>query len=260
MMPLRIYLVAGCNGGSGRSLTAALLTYGLHLQERRTLLVRQTYAGSVSAIDPIGTTLPVPCCELSLPRPYDLPADLTAGLATTINDADARFVNAMTDHATAKIGPDGDVVVDLCCHDRACNAATICGAAVILVPARASVLEIDWAVRSFSHIRDIQRCRDTLIPTLLAPIAPNDERARQMALLGAMLRECDSEDDHVPGEPADVMVEVPFLDGASLTALLIERPIWRDPHLIERCRTFAAAVAVRTDAFTKVLPENADDL
>lgn len=259
-MPLRIYLVAGCNGGSGRSLTAALLAYGLHLQARRTLLVRQTYAGSVSAIDPIGATLPLPCNKLVLPAPYELPTDLAAGLATTIHDSDARFVTALTNHATAEIGPDGDVVVDLCCHDRACNAATISDAAVILVPARASVPEIDWAVRSFSHIRDIQRCSDTPIPTLLAPIAPDDERARQMALLGALLRECDTEHDLVPGEPADLMVEVPFLDGAFLTALLIERSIWRDPHLTERCHTFAAAATARADAFMTVLSENADDL
>lgn len=259
-MTLRIHLVAGFNGGSGRSLTAGLLAYGLHLHGRRTLLVRQTYAGSVSASDPIGATLPLPCNELLLPAPYELPADLAAGLATTIHDADARFMIALTNHATAEIGPDGDVVVDLCCHDRACNAATICGAAVILMPARASVPEIDWAVRSFSHIRDIQRCRDTSIPTLLAPIAPDDERARQMTLLRAMLRECNSEHDVVPGEPANVMVEVPFLDDAALTALLIERPIWRDPQLTERCRVFAAAVAARAAASMTMLPEDADDL
>lgn len=167
---------------------------------------------------------------------------------------------ALRNQATAEIGPDGDVVVDLCCHDRACNAATISDAAVILVPARASVPEIDWAVRSFSHIRDIQRCRDISVPTLLAPIAPDDERACQMALLGAMVRECDPEHDLVPAEPADAMVEAPFLDSASLTALLIERPIWRDPQLTERCRTFAAAVAARADAFMTLLSENADDL
>ncbi|RJF76397.1 hypothetical protein D4Q52_06685 [Rhodopseudomonas palustris] len=259
-MPLRIYLVAGFNGGSGRSLTAALLAYGLQRHGRRPLLVRQTYAGSVSATDPIGATLPVPCSRLVLPAPYELPADLTAGLATTIHDTDARFMIALRNQATAETGPDGDVVVDLCCHDRACNAATISDAAVILVPARASVLEIDWAVRSFSHIRDIQRCRDTPIPTLLAPIASDDERARQMALLGAMLRECDPEHHLVQGEPADVMVEAPFLDGASLTALLIERPIWRDPQLTDRCRAFAAAVAARADAFMTVSMGDADDL
>ncbi len=254
-MALRIYLVAGFNGGAGRSLTAALLAYGLHLHSRRTLLVRQSYAGSVSAIDPIGATLPLPCCELSLPRPYELPADLTAGLATTIHDADARFMTALTNHATAEIGPDGDVVVDLCCHDRACNAATISDAAVILVPARASMLEIDWAFRGFSHIRDTQRYRETQVPTLLAVIAPDSERDRQMALLGAMLRDCDPERDLMPGEPAEVMVQVPFLDGARLTSLLIGRPIWRDPQLIERCRAFAAAVAVRADAVPLALPQ-----
>lgn len=68
-MTLRIHVVAGCNGGSGRTLTAALLAYGLHLQGSRTMLVRQTYAGSVSAIDPIGATLPVPCSRLVLPAP-----------------------------------------------------------------------------------------------------------------------------------------------------------------------------------------------
>lgn len=171
-MPLRIHLVAGFHGGSGRSLTAALLAYGLHLQGRRTMLVRQTYAGCVTAIDPIGATLPMPCCALPLPRPYELPADLTAGLATTIHDADGRFMTALTNLAVAEISADGDVVVDLCCHERACNAATIRGAAVILVPVRTSVAEIDWAIRSFSHILETQRCPDTPVATLLAAIAP----------------------------------------------------------------------------------------
>jgi len=260
VMALRIHLVAGFNGGSGRSLTAAMLAYGLHIQTRRTMLVRQTYEGSVSTTDPIGATLPLPCSDLLLPAAYELPADLAPGLATTIHDADGRFMTALTNHATAEIGADGDVVVDLCCHERACNAATIRDAAVILVPARASVPEIDWAARSFSHIRDTQRYRDTPIPTLLATIAPEDERASQMALLGAMLRDCDPECNLVPGEPAEVMVEVPFLDGASLTALLIERPIWRDPQLIERCRTFAAAVGIRAYPLLTVLTEEADDL
>ncbi|ABD07762.1 hypothetical protein RPB_3061 [Rhodopseudomonas palustris HaA2] len=259
-MPLRVHLVAGFNGGSGRTLTAALLAYGFHLQARRTLLVRQTYAGSVSAIDPIGATLPLPCCELSLPKPYELPADLTAGLATTIHDADGRFMTALTDLATAEIGADGDVVVDLCCHERACNAATIRYGAVILVPVRASVLEIDWAVRSFSHILDSQRYRDTPVPTLLAAIAPDSERAGQTAFLSGMLRDFDPEREFVPDEPREVIVEVPFLDGASLTALLIERPIWQDPTLFERCRIFAAAVALHADACMTVPTEDADDL
>lgn len=260
VMTLRIHLVAGCNGGSGRSLTAALLAYGLQLHDRRTLLVRQTYAGSVSATDPIGATLPVPCHGLLLPAPYELPADLAAELATTIHDADGRFVATLTNRATAEIGTDGDVVVDLCCHDRACNSATIRGAAAILIPARASVPEIDWAVRGFGHIRETQHSPDSPVPTLLAAIAPDSERGRQVALLGAMLRDCDPEHDLVPGELADVIVDVPFLDDAALTALLFERSIWNDPQLIERCHTFAAAVAARADAFMTVPMEDADDL
>ncbi|MBB5045947.1 hypothetical protein HNR60_000682 [Rhodopseudomonas rhenobacensis] len=259
-MVLRIYLVGGFNGGSGRTLTAALLAYGLHLQAHPTMLVRQTYEGSVSTIDPIETTLPLPCCDLMLPAPYQLPADLTAGLVTTIHGADARFTMALMERATAEIGSDGDVVVDLCCHERALNAAAIRDAAVILVPARASVPEIDWAVRSISYIRDTQRYRNTPVATLLATIAPESERVRQMALLGGMLRDCDPERDLIPGEPADIVVDVPFLDAASLTALLDERPIWRDPQLIERCRAFAAAVAVRADRCMTMLTEDADDL
>lgn len=259
-MPLRFHLVAGCNGGSGRILTAALLAYGLHLHRRRTLLVRQTYAGSVSAIDPIGATLPLPCCELLLPRPYELPPDLTAGLVTTIHDADARFMAALTNHATAEFGPDGDVAVDLCCHDRACNAATMRGAAVIIVPVRTSVPEIDWAFRSFSHFRDKQRKRRTPVPTLLAVIASDRERDHQMALLDAMLRESDPNRELMPAEPAELIVEVPFLDAAALTALLFEHSIWQDPQLIERCRAFAAAVVPHADALMARKTEDANDL
>uniref|UniRef100_Q07SK5 CobQ/CobB/MinD/ParA nucleotide binding domain-containing protein n=1 Tax=Rhodopseudomonas palustris (strain BisA53) TaxID=316055 RepID=Q07SK5_RHOP5 len=259
-MALQIYLVAGSNGGSGRSLTAAVLAYGLHLQARRTMLVRQTYDGLVSTIDPIETTLPLPCCELMLPARYELPGDLSAGLAMTIHGADSRFMAALTELAVAEVGSDGDVVVDLCCHERACNAPAIRDAAVILVPVRTSVFEIDWAVRSFAYIRDTQRYRDTPVPTLLATIAPECERARQMALLAGLLRDCDPDRDLLPGEPAEIVVEVPFLDEATLTALLDERPIWQTPNLIERCRAFAAAVAVRADAFATMLAEDADGL
>lgn len=64
-----------------------------------------------------------------------------------------------------------------------------------------------------------------------------------------MLRDFDPKGELVRGEPADVMVAVPFLDGAALTALLFERSIWKDPRLIERCHIFAAAVALHADAF-----------
>jgi hypothetical protein len=259
-MALQIYLVGGFNGGSGRTLSAALLAYGLHLQARRTMLVRQTYEGLVATIDPIATTLPLPCCDLMLPAPYVLPPDLTAGLVMTIDGADTRFMSALTKLALAEIGSEGDVVVDLCCNERALNAAAIRDAAVILVPVRTAVCELDWAVRSFSYICDTQRYRDTMVPTLLTTIAPDSERARQMELLAGMLRDCDPDRDLLPGEPSDIVVEVPFLDEATLTALLDESPIWQDPHLIERCRAFAAAVNVRADGVMTMLAEAADDL
>ncbi|MFC0242637.1 hypothetical protein [Rhodopseudomonas telluris] len=259
-MPLRIHLVAGFHGGSGRSLTAALLAYGLHLQARRTLLVRQTYDGSVSAIDPVGATLPFPCTSLLLHPPFELTTGVSIKLAAAINQADARFLIALKHLAIAEVGADGDVVVDLCCHDRACNRATMRGAAVIIVPVRTSVLEIDWAFRSFSHFRDKQRKRRTPVPTLLAAIAPDRERDHQKALLDAMLRESDPERELMPAEPADLIEEVPFLDSAALTALLFERSIWQDPQLMERCRAFAAAVAVHADAYVTRMKGDADDL
>ncbi|KPF95518.1 hypothetical protein IP86_19075 [Rhodopseudomonas sp. AAP120] len=259
-MALRIYLLAGVNGGSGRSLTAALLAYGLHLQGRRTLLVRQTYAGSVAAIDPVGATLPVPCSSLMLQPPFELTAGVSIRLAAAINQADARFIIAVKHLAIAEVGADGDVVVDLCCHDRACNRATMRGAAVIIVPVRTSVLEIDWAFRGFSHFRETQRKRSTPVPTLLAAIAPDRERDPRRALLDAMLRESDPERELMPAEPADLIEEVPFLDAAALTALLFERSIWQDPQLMERCRAFAAAVAVHADAHVTRVTGDANDL
>lgn len=260
MMAPRIYLLAGFNGGSGRSLAAALLAYGLHLLGRRTMLVRQTYAGSVAAIDPVGTTLPVPCTSLMLQPPFELTASMSIKLATAINQADARFLIALKHLAIAEVGADGDVVVDLCCHDRACNAATARGAAVIIVPVRTSVLEIDWAFRGFSHFRETQRKRRTPVPALLAVIAPDRERDHQRTLLDAMLRESDPKHELVPAEPTDLIMEVPFLDAAALTGLLFERSIWQDPQLIERCRAFAAAVAVRADACMARKMEDANDL
>jgi hypothetical protein len=259
-MTVQIYLVAGLNGGAGRSLTAALLAYGLHLQDRPTILVRQTCAGLLSTIDPLEATLPVPCRELMLPAPYALPFDLSAGLATMIHGADARFVTALQEMAMAEVGKDGDVVVDLCCDERALNAATMRDAAMVLMPARASILEIDWAVRTFARARDIQRYRDVAVPTLLATIVPESGRARQMDMLGRMLRDCDPDRDLLPGEPSEVVVEVPFLDEAALLALFDERPIWQDPLLSARCRAFATAAADRADAFMFMLAEDDDDL
>ncbi|MGX7743379.1 hypothetical protein [Rhodopseudomonas parapalustris] len=259
-MGLRIYLLAGFNGGSGRGLTAALLANGLYLQGRRTMLVRQTYAGSVAAIDPVGATLPAHCTSLMLQPPFELTAGVSIKLATAINQADARFLIALKHLAIAEVGADGDVVVDLCCHDRACNRATMRGAAVIIVPVRTSVLEIDWAFRSFSHFRDKQRKRRTPVPTLLAAIAPDRERDHQRALLEAMLRESDPNREAAPSEPVDLIVEVPFLDSSCLTALLFEHAIWRDPQLMERCRAFAAAVAVHADAYVTRMKGDADDL
>ncbi len=259
-MTLQIYLVAGLNGGSGRSLTAALLAYGLHVQDRPTILVRQTCAGLLSTIDPLEATLPVPCRELMLPAPYALPSDLSVGLATIIHGADARFVTALHEMAMAEVGKDGNVVVDLCCDERALNAGTMRDASMVLIPARASVLEIDRAVRTFARARDIQRYRDVALPTLLATIVPERGRARQMEVLGRMLRDCDPERDLLRGEPSEVVVEVPFFDETALMALFDERPIWQDPLLIAQCCAFATAAGDRADGYTTMLAELDDDL
>jgi hypothetical protein len=84
-MTIQIHLVGGLAGGAGRSLTAALLAVGLHLHGRKVLLVRQTYDGAVTMLDPIESTLPLPCCTLMLPTPYVLPAELKAGMTAMIH-------------------------------------------------------------------------------------------------------------------------------------------------------------------------------
>jgi hypothetical protein len=259
-MTMQIYLVAGLNGGAGRSLTAALLAYGLHLQDRPTILVRQTCAGRLTTIDPLEATLPVPCRDLMLPAPYLLPPDLSTGLAIMIHGADARFVTALHEMAMTEVGNDGNVVVDLCCDERALSAATMRDASMVLIPARASVLEVDWAVRTFARARDIQRYRDVAVPTLLATIVPESGRARQMDVLGQMLRDCDPDRDLLPGEPSEAVVEVPYLDETILMALFDERPAWQDPLLSAQCRAFAMAAAVQADAFMTRLLEDEGDL
>jgi hypothetical protein len=257
-MVMRICLVAGYNGGAGRSLTAALLANGLHLQDGRTMLVRQTCEGFVSTIDPIETTLPLPCSDLMLPAPYALPSDLPGGMMAMIHGADGRFMTALHDMAMSEVGSHGNVVVDLCCHERALNAASMRDAAVILLPARSSVFEVDWSVRSFARACDIQRYRDARVPTLFASIVPESGRVRQLELFGQMLRACDPDHELLPCEPSEVVVEVPFLDDATLLSLFDERSIWQDPPLMEHCRAFATAVTVRADAFMTMLAEDAD--
>ena len=258
-MTIQLHLVGGLHGGAGRSLTAALFAVGLHLHGRKVLLLRQTCDGAVVLLDPIESTLPLPCCTLMLPPPYVLPADLNAGTATMIHQSDDRFLSAVHRLAEAEVGDDADVVVDLCCHERALNAATVHQAALVLVPVRSSVLEIDGAVRGFSHVRHAQRYRNCVAPVVLATITPDDQRADQRTLLGSLLRDCDPERDLLPGEPSELMVEAPFLDEGILLNLFDERPIWRAPDLMARCLAFATAAMAGAEAFRRMMAEHADD-
>lgn len=259
-MPVRIHLVGSLTGGAGRSLTAALLAVGLQLHGRKVLLIRQTYDGAVVLFDPIDSTLPLPCLALGLPAPYSLPADLNAGTMAMIHQGDDRFMEALHRRAMAEVGDGADVVVDLCCHERALNAAAVHDAALILLPVRTSVLEIDAAVRTFAHLRHVQRYRSCIAPVLLATIAPDQQRASQRALLGDLLRDCDPERDLLPGEPSDLMIDTPYLDEASLLNLFDERPIWQTPDLMAHCRAFAAAAMAGAEVFHVMMAEQADDL
>lgn len=258
-MTTRIFLVAGYNGGSGRSLTAALLAYGLH-QDLPTILVRQTSSDHVSTIEAIEATLPLPCFELMLPAPYVLPSDLTIGMTTMIHNADPRFMTALREVAMAEVGNEGNVVVDLTSNLRALNASAMCDADMVLIPVRASVFAVDWAVRSFARARDIQRYRDVAIPTLFATIVSASGRDHQMKLLEVMMRACDPYREVLPGELSDVAVEVPFLDETTLLSLFDENTIWHDPQLKAQCRAFAVAAAARADGFIGMLAETEDDL
>ncbi|MBN9042457.1 MAG: hypothetical protein BGP05_14500 [Rhizobiales bacterium 62-47] len=259
-MTVQMHLIGGLNGGGGRSLTAALLAAGLHLHGRKVLLIRQTYDGAVAMLDPIESTLPLPCCTLMLPMPYVLPAELNAGTTAMIHQNDDRFIIAVHRLAEAEVGDDdADVVIDLCCHERALNAATVHEAALILLPVRASALEIDAAVRGFTHVQHVQRYRSFSAPVLLATIAPDDQRVGQRTLLGSLLRDCDPERDLLPGEPSKLMIDVPFLDNASLLNLIDERPIWRDPDLMAHCRAFATATMAGAEAYVGMMAEHADD-
>jgi hypothetical protein len=259
-MTLQIYLVGGLNGGAGRSLTAALLAHGLHLQGRPTMLVQQTCEGLVSGIDALATTLPFPCCQLALPVPYELPVDLGPGLRMMVERMDARFMDALQHLALEQVGDDADVVVDLCINERAFNTVAIREATMLVLPVRTSPPEIEWAVRSFARARDIQRYRELVTPTLLATIAPEAQRNRQQGLLRQLLRDCDPDRDLLPGDPSQVMVDAPYLDEATLIELLDERPIWDRADLVARCRTFAEAVAAQADAFLIMMEQANDDL
>jgi cellulose biosynthesis protein BcsQ len=259
-MTIQIHLVGGLNGGAGRSLTAALLALGLHLHGRKVLLVRQTYDGAVALLDPIESTLPLVCCTLMLPVPYVLPADLNVGMTAMIHNSDGRFMTELEHLAMAEVGDDADVVVDLYCHERALNAAAVHVAALVLVPVRTSACEIDGAVRTFSHVRHIQHYRSGVAPVLLATIARDAERTSQRTLLGSLLRDCDPYRDLLPGEPSELMIDVPFLDESILLNLIDERPIWRDPGLMARCRAFAKATMAGAEAFHRMLAEHDDDI
>lgn len=258
-MTQRIYLVGGLNGGAGRSLTAALLAYGLHLQGRPTLLVQQTCEGFVSEIEALAVTLPLPCCQLALPIPYALPDEFSPGMRMMVERMDARFIDALHHLACEQVGDDAEVVVDLCNNERSLNTAAIREATMLVLPVRTSPPEIEWAVRSFTRARDIQRYREFVTPTLLATIAPETQRNRQRDLLSRLLRDCDPDHDLLPGDPSQMMVEAPYIDEATLVEILDERRIWDRAGLVTRCRAFAEAATAQADAFLAMLDEAADE-
>jgi hypothetical protein len=105
----------------------------------------------------------------------------------------------------------------------------------------------------------VQRYQSYVAPVLLATIAPHDRRAGQRDLLGNLLRDCDPDRDLLPGEPAELMIDAPFLDESILLDLIDERPIWRDPGLMARCRAFATAAMAGAEAFHSMLAERDDD-
>lgn len=258
-MTQRIYLVGGLNGGAGRSLTAALLAHGLHLQGRPTLLVQQTCEGMVSEIHALSTTLPLPCCQLALPAPYDFPEDLSPGLRMMAERMDDRFPDALHHLAVEEVGEDADVVVDLCSNLRSINTALLREAELLVLPVRSAPLEIDGAVRTFAHVRDIQRYRPMVTPTLLATIAPEAQRSPHRDLLAGLLRDCDPDCDLLPGDPMQVMVDAPYLDELTQMALCDERRIWDWADLGMRCRIFAETLTAKADAFLDMRDEAHDE-
>ncbi len=258
-MTQRIYLVGGLNGGAGRSLTAALLAYGLHLQDRPTLLVQQTSEGLVSGIEALAVTLPLPCCQLALPAPYALPNEFSPGMRMMVERMDARFIDALHHLAFEQVGDDADVVVDLCNVERSLNTVAIREATMLVLPVRTSPPDIDWAVRSFARARDIQRYREFVTPTLLATIAPETQRNRQRELLSSLLRECDPDCDLLPGDASQIMVDVPYIDEATLIEILDERRIWDRAGLVTHCRAFAESVTAQADAFLVMMDEANDE-
>lgn len=239
-MNIQVYLVAGWNGGTGRSLTAALLAFGLHLLGRRTVLVRQIHNDIRPVFDPIAMTLPLPCRDLLLPDRYILPPDLSAEAAATVHESDRRFADALRDLVTTEFGTDGDAVVDLCSHDRALNLATMQGATLILIPARASILEIDWAARGVAHIIELQRCRDVLVPALVAAIGPDDGRAQRTYRLQELIADYVADLDLEPTQHGAI-IDAPFLDDRCLVNLMSQYEIWQNPDLQARCLDFTTA-------------------
>lgn len=258
-MSSRIILVGGFAGGAGRTLTAALLAHGLHLLGQPAVLVRQTHVGSVSIVDPIESALRVPCHELRLPDPYLLPADMDLGLKTLIHNRDQRFMAALDELAQVIVGPDGNVVVDLCGHAQAMNRAALSEAAIILLPARESVFEIDWSLRAAAYVRETLHYPHMAIPTLIAAIAPDNRRTSQEALLSRMLRESDPDHEIWPDDPMEVVVPVPFLDEVPLQDLYDEKPIWDDPAVQHRCQAFAQTVLGKAGSETDRLWDLAYD-
>lgn len=69
--------------------------YRLHIQESRTMLVRQVCEAFLcTKIDQLEMTLPLPCSEFNLSARYALPPDLLGGDDSAIHGTDGRFMAA----------------------------------------------------------------------------------------------------------------------------------------------------------------------
>ncbi|RYH64404.1 MAG: hypothetical protein EON54_06550 [Alcaligenaceae bacterium] len=180
-------------------------------------------------------------------------------MKTLIHNRDERFMAALDELAQAVVGPDGNVIVDLCGHAQAMNRAALSEAAIVLLPARESVFEIDWSLRAAAHARESLHNPHMPIPTLIAAIAPDNRRASQEAFLGRMLRESDPDHEIWPDDPMEVVVPVPFLHEVTLQDLYDEKPIWDDPALQHRCQAFAQTVLGKATSETDRLWDLAYD-
>ncbi len=229
-------------GGTGRSLTAALLALEQHALGRSVRLIQLGRDGDdPDAFDP-GDGFPVPRLRQMLlpahearhPRHLALvvslrgyapvPAATEVGLGTTVRPLIATWKQAVTEWSR---GVD-DVVIDLPAVSSWDIWPLLEEVTTIVIPVRASPLEVDGAVRSFLDLDGPLRLLGVPIRPRFAQLVPLDRIGEHAERLLRVMRGYDPAADVVNEEKPLMVRDVPVLSDRVIQRFVDGQYWWED--------------------------------